>query len=48
MTENEILQSGVLTSPADAMLSRAIEETLRAPASERARLFERLVREREG
>ena len=45
MTENEILQSGVLTSPADAMLSRAIEETLRAPASERARLFERLVRE---
>jgi hypothetical protein len=48
MTENEILQSGVLTSPADAMLSRAIAETLRTPASERARLFERLVREIEG
>jgi hypothetical protein len=45
MTESANLQSGVLTSPADAMLRRAIAETLRAPASERARLFERLVRE---
>src|SRR5262245_2430373 len=45
MTENAHLQSGVLSSPADAMLSRAIAETLGAPASERARLFERLVRE---
>ena len=33
------LQSGVLTSPADGMLARAVAETLRAPAAERARLF---------
>src|SRR5689334_8735717 len=39
------LQSGVLFSPADEMLSRAIGETLRAPASDRARLFEQFVRE---
>src|SRR5262245_55759126 len=39
------LQSGVLTSPADAMLGRAIAETLSAPAGERSRLFARLVRE---
>ena len=45
MTENAKLQSGVLTSPADEMLGRAIYETLRAPASERARLFEQFVRE---
>ena len=45
MTQNANLQSGVLTSPADAMLRRAIAETLRAPASERSRLFEQLVRE---
>jgi hypothetical protein len=45
MTQDAHLQSGVLTSPADAMLSRAIAETLRAPASARAGLFERLVRE---
>lgn len=45
MTENQNLQSGVLSSPADAMLSRAISETLRAPASERVRLFERFVGE---
>jgi len=37
------LRSGVLSSPADAMLSRAIAETLSAPAFERARLFEQLV-----
>src|SRR5215471_12100821 len=45
MAQNAHLQSGVLSSPADAMLSRAIAETLRVPASERSRLFERLVRE---
>ncbi|HEV8241568.1 MAG TPA: hypothetical protein VGS57_19555 [Thermoanaerobaculia bacterium] len=39
------LQSGVVTSPADAMLGRAIAQTLRAPAADRARLFARLVGE---
>ena len=43
--ENADLQSGILTSPADEMLGRAIYETLRAPASDRARLFEQFVRE---
>lgn len=37
------LQSGVLTSAADPMLSEAIAQTLRAPAAERARLFADLV-----
>jgi hypothetical protein len=45
MTPNPELQSGVLFSPADEMLSRAIGETLRAPAGERARLFEQFVRD---
>jgi hypothetical protein len=45
MTYDANLQSGVLYSPADEMLTRAISETLRAPASDRARLFEQLVRE---
>ena len=45
---NEPLQSGVLTSPAEPMLSRAIVATLAAPAGERADLFRRLVREIEG
>jgi hypothetical protein len=45
MTQNANLQSGVLTSPADEMLGRAIYETLRAPASDRARFFEQFVRE---
>ena len=45
MTQNADLQSGVLSSPADEMLARAIRETLRAPASDRARLFEQFVRE---
>lgn len=45
MTQNANLQSGVLTSPADEMLGRAIYETLRAPASDRARIFEQFVRE---
>ena len=45
MTQDVALQSGVLYSPADAMLSRAIAETLKAPASDRARLFEQFVRE---
>ena len=43
MTQNENLQSGVLSSPAEAMLSRAISETLKAPANDRARIFEQLV-----
>src|SRR6185295_16516097 len=38
------LQSGVLTSPADALLGRAVAATLAAPAPDRAALFERLVR----
>lgn len=42
---DEPLQSGVLTSPAEPMLSRAIAATLAAPAGERAGLFTRLVRE---
>ena len=37
------LQSSVLTSPADALLSAAITTTLQAPASTRADLFQRLV-----
>jgi len=45
MTENAKLQSGVLTSPADGMLARAIYETLSAPASDRVRIFEQFVRE---
>jgi len=45
MTENENLQSAVLTSPADPMLSRAIYETLCAPPSDRPRLFTQFVRE---
>src|SRR5690349_3998553 len=42
---NEPLRSGVLSSPADPMLGRAIAAALAAPAGERARLFARLVRE---
>ena len=45
MTQHANLQSGVLSSPADAMLRRAISETLTAPARNRAWLFEQLVRE---
>lgn len=45
MTQDAELQSGVLTSPADEMLGRAIRETLRAPATDRVRLFEQFVRE---
>ena len=41
----EPLQSGVLTSPAEPMLSRAIAQTLDAPAADRARLFAQLVGE---
>src|SRR4051794_26992984 len=39
------LQSGVLTSPADQMLSRAIASTLLAPPNDRPRLFAELVRD---
>ena len=45
MTQNADLQSVVLSSPADEMLGRVIYETLRAPASDRARIFEQFVRE---
>jgi hypothetical protein len=45
MTQNADLQSGVLSSPADEMLAHAISETLRAPVSDRVRLFEQFVRE---
>jgi hypothetical protein len=41
----EPLQSGVVTSPADGMLSRAIAETLDAPLADRVELFARLVRD---
>lgn len=41
----EPLQSWVVSSPADSMLGRAIEQTLSAPTSDRARLFTRLVSE---
>jgi len=39
------LQSGVVTSPADGMLSDAIARTLDTPPAERAELFGRLVRD---
>jgi hypothetical protein len=39
------LRSGVLTSPADELLGRAIAATLAAAFSDRAALFERLARE---
>jgi hypothetical protein len=45
MTPTADLQSGVLFSPADEMLSCAIGDTLQAPAGDRARLFEQLVRD---
>ena len=45
MTQLSNLQSGVLTSPADAMLSQAISEALQAPRPDRAPLFERSIRE---
>jgi hypothetical protein len=40
----EPLRSGVLISPADGMLRRAIAQTLEAPAIDRADLFAGLVR----
>jgi hypothetical protein len=39
------LQSGILSSPADALLSQAISATLKAPASDRSQLFEHHVKE---
>ena len=39
------LQSGVLTSAAEPLLSDAIAQTFRVPAVDRAALFTRLVRE---
>jgi hypothetical protein len=39
------LTSGVLTSPADELLGRAVAATLAAPHSDRASLFEQLARE---
>jgi hypothetical protein len=41
----EALRSGVLTSPAEPMLSRAIALTLAAPPAERRELFSRLTSE---
>ena len=41
----EPLQSGVLSSPAEPMLTRAIAQTLNAPPADRARLFAELVGE---
>lgn len=43
--DDKPLQSGVLTSPADEMLSNAITITLQAPATERRDIFLRLVRD---
>ena len=45
ITEDPNLSSGILISPADAMLGRAIRETLKAPAVDRAQLFEKFVGE---
>ena len=45
MSQDVSLESGVLSSPADEMLAYAISETLRAPANDRAWLFEQFVRE---
>jgi hypothetical protein len=45
MTQEENLLSGVLTSPADPMLSRAISDTLSAAPNDRAVLFAQLVNE---
>jgi len=45
VVENPPLVSGVLSSPADDLLRLAIGDTLRAPAGDRARLFEQFVRE---
>jgi len=45
VVENAPLQSGVLSSPADGLLGRAIANTLKAPPVDRARLFEQFVRE---
>ncbi|MGH9928169.1 MAG: hypothetical protein ACREA9_02965 [Pyrinomonadaceae bacterium] len=43
--QNHPLQSGVLSSPADGMLGRAIARTLEAPVADRACLFQSLVQE---
>jgi hypothetical protein len=43
--DKPVLTSGVLTSPADEMLGRAIGSTLAVPLADRADLFEQLVRE---
>jgi len=39
------LQSGVVTSPADAMLGHAVAETLRCAPERRAEVFEHFVRD---
>ena len=43
--DTEPLQSGVLSSPAEPMLSEAIARTLNVPPPDRARLFAQLVAE---
>jgi hypothetical protein len=45
VVENAPLVSGVVSSPADDLLRRAVADTLRAPARGRARLFEQFVHE---
>src|SRR5205823_2041173 len=45
MTQKGNLQSGVVSSPADVMLRRAISEALKAPPSTRAEFFEQSVRD---
>ena len=44
-SDPEALQSGVLASPADGLLSSAIGRTLAAPVTDRANLFRSLVQE---
>ena len=43
--QGEPLQSGVLSSPAEPLLSRAIARTLSVPPPDRARLFAQLISE---
>jgi hypothetical protein len=45
VAQSEPPQSGVLYSPADAMLRQAIADTLKAPAADRAPLFEQFTQQ---
>lgn len=44
-SDNKPLQSGILKSPADEMLSNAITITLQSPPAERSDIFLKLVRD---